>query len=108
MTDRFLGTALVTDASSDICAIYADRLAKPGHDVILVPRNETRRSFPSGRLRNAMWQAVKVLPTDLGSSAERAKVEAAPQVEAARRTIPKRIGNPVPAPRYGPPAPAHE
>jgi len=78
MTDRSLGTALVTGASSGIGAIYAVRLAKRGHDLILVPRNETRRSFLSERLTNAMWRAVEVLPADLGSSAERAKGEAAP------------------------------
>ena len=41
MTDPSLGTALVTGVSSGIDAIYADRLAKRGHDGILVPRNET-------------------------------------------------------------------
>jgi hypothetical protein len=108
MTDRSLGRALVTSASSGIGAIYADRLAERGRDLILVPRNETRRSFLSGRLTNAMWRAVEVLPADLGSSAERANGEAAPRVAAARRTISQHFGNTVPGPRHGPPARAHE
>src|ERR1700693_4279455 len=76
MTDASLGTALITGASSGIGAIYADRLAKRGHDLILVPRNETRLSSLSERLADETGRAIKVLPSDLGNRAERAKVEA--------------------------------
>jgi uncharacterized protein len=46
MTDPFLGTALVTGASAGVGVIYADRLAKRGHDVIPSARARERQRTP--------------------------------------------------------------
>jgi len=71
-----IGTALVTGASTGIGALYADRLAKRGYDLILVARNEARLRSLSARLTSATGRSVKVLRTDLNNKAERAQVEA--------------------------------
>jgi short-subunit dehydrogenase len=70
------GTALVTGASSGIGAVYADRLAKRGYDLILVARNEQRLNAAADRLRGAIGRQITVLPADLNDKAGRAKVEA--------------------------------
>lgn len=70
------GVALVTGASSGIGAIYADRLAKRGYDLILVARNEARLKSLSARLTSETGRSVTVLPADLGNKTELAKVEA--------------------------------
>src|SRR6201996_4725169 len=70
------GTALVTGASSGIGAIYADRLAKRGFDLILVARNEDRLKAAAERLQAATGVKVTPLAADLGSRIDLAKVEA--------------------------------
>src|SRR5215468_2890029 len=69
------GTALITGASTGIGAVYADRLAKRGYDLILVARNEARLQSLSARLTSETGRSVKVLRADLNSKAELAAVE---------------------------------
>src|SRR5277367_44959 len=71
-----LGTALVTGASSGIGAVYADRLAKRGYDLILVARNGEKLKSLAARLTSETGRSVKVIPADLGEKAALAKVEA--------------------------------
>src|ERR1700757_1822411 len=68
-------TALITGASSGIGAVYADRFAKRGHDLILVARDEARLKKLADRLHAAYGVTVKTLPADLASEAGLATVE---------------------------------
>jgi short-subunit dehydrogenase len=74
-TTQDKGTALVTGASSGIGAIYADRLAKRGYDLILVARNKVRLATLSRRLRNETGRSVETVEADLTSSADLRRIE---------------------------------
>jgi len=58
------GTALITGASTGIGAVYADRLAKRGYDLILVARNEERLSESAARLKST-GRRVETIVADL-------------------------------------------
>jgi short-subunit dehydrogenase len=73
---RSQGTALITGASAGIGAIYADRLAKRGYDLILVARNEVRLKSLATRLTSETGRSVKVQHADLGDKSELAQIEA--------------------------------
>jgi short-subunit dehydrogenase len=70
------GTALVTGASSGIGAVYADRLAKRGYDLILVARNEQRLNAIAERLRGETGRRITALRADLNDKAGLTEVEA--------------------------------
>jgi uncharacterized protein len=70
------GTAVITGASSGIGAIYADRLARRGHDLVLVARNAPRLAEVAARIRRDTGRNVKVVEADLGQKADLARVEA--------------------------------
>jgi short-subunit dehydrogenase len=74
-TQNSQGTALITGASSGIGAIYADRLARRGYDLILVARNQSRLEELAARLRDETGRSVEIVPADLNDSADLARVE---------------------------------
>ncbi|MBB3147438.1 hypothetical protein FHS21_003858 [Phyllobacterium trifolii] len=69
------GTALITGASSGIGAVYADRLAKRGYDLILVARNRERLDALASRLTTETGRTVEVVAADLGSEEGITRVE---------------------------------
>lgn len=68
-------TVLITGASSGIGAIYAQRFARRGHDLVLVARDKARLDALAIRLRADSGVAVEVLQADLTQPADLAAVE---------------------------------
>jgi uncharacterized protein len=68
-------TALLTGASAGIGALYADRLARRGHDLILVARDETRLNALATRLRAESGRSVEILAADLAARSDLLRVE---------------------------------
>ncbi|GGC69219.1 SDR family NAD(P)-dependent oxidoreductase [Undibacterium terreum] len=64
------GTALVTGASSGIGAVYADRLARRGYDLILVARDQQRLNTLASRLTQETGRKVEVIAADLAQKAD--------------------------------------
>ena len=75
MATQQLGTALITGASTGIGAVYADRLAHRGYDLVLVARDEARLTALAERLRRETGRKVEWLKADLTAKADLAEVE---------------------------------
>lgn len=69
------GTALITGASTGIGAVYADRLARRGYDLILVARNGNKLKELAATLTSATSRVVDVIPADLTNTSDLRKVE---------------------------------
>jgi uncharacterized protein len=69
------GTALITGASRGIGAVYADRLAKRGYDLILVARDASRLEQLTTKLKGETGRNVTPLTADLSDKADLAKIE---------------------------------
>ncbi|KAB0490649.1 SDR family NAD(P)-dependent oxidoreductase [Pseudomonas vancouverensis] len=69
------GTALVTGASSGIGAIYAERLAERGFDLLLVARDLVRLETAASKLRAEHGVQVEVLKADLTQKQDVLKIE---------------------------------
>ena len=67
---KHLGKALITGASAGIGATYAERLARRGHNLLLVARDIQRLEAMADRLSREYGVKVEVLKADLGDKAE--------------------------------------
>lgn len=70
-----LPTVLITGASSGIGAVYADRFARRGHDVVLVARDLARLETLAQRLCGDYGVRAEPLRADLADPAQLAAVE---------------------------------
>lgn len=86
------GTALITGASSGIGAVYADRLAKRGYDLILVARNESRLKDVAARIADATSRSVTILPADLNDKVALGTVETVLKENPAITTLVNNAG----------------
>ena len=86
------GAALITGASSGIGAVYADRLAKRGYDLILAARDEARLNALADRLRGETGVKVEVIKADLTDKADLLKLEQRLAAEEAITTLVNNAG----------------
>ncbi|VVM74735.1 hypothetical protein PS664_01973 [Pseudomonas fluorescens] len=69
-------TVLITGASTGIGAVYAERFAQRGHDLVLVARDAARLETLAAKLRSEHSIAIDVLQADLTQLSDLASVEA--------------------------------
>jgi len=77
------GTALITGASSGIGAIYADRLARAGYDLILVARRADLLRTLAQDLTTRTGRSVETLAADLTNPDDLARVESVLRTDAS-------------------------
>ncbi|KRA97353.1 AraC family transcriptional regulator [Devosia sp. Root685] len=70
-------TALITGASSGIGAVYAQRLAARGYDLVLVARRADRLSDLAARLQQDRSVSVRTIAADLSAETGMSSVETA-------------------------------
>ncbi|MCQ4160289.1 SDR family oxidoreductase [Roseomonas sp. GC11] len=91
-------TALITGASSGIGALYADRLAHRGHDLILVARNAAKLEALALRLRQETGRQVETLPADLADPEALRRIAARLREDPAIGMLVNNAGSAIAAP----------
>jgi short-subunit dehydrogenase len=69
------GTAVITGASTGIGAVYADRLARRGYDLILIARNQALLDEIAKRTAAESGRNVQVVSADLTKKSDLERVE---------------------------------
>jgi short-subunit dehydrogenase len=66
---------LITGASTGIGAVYAERFAQRGHDLVLVARDQARMDALAAQLRNEHGVTIEVIAADLTQLGDLTSVE---------------------------------
>lgn len=69
------GVALITGASTGIGAVYADRLARRGYDLVVVARNQDKLVTLAKTLTTETGRNIEVVAADLTRKSELSRVE---------------------------------
>ncbi len=91
MSGRPRTTVPITGASSGIGAVYADRMARRGHDLILVARDAARLTA-TAEAASRLGVAVETMRADFAAPAELRRVEARLRIENAIRLLVNNAG----------------
>lgn len=75
MNSHSQGLAVITGASAGIGAVYADRLAHRGYDLLLVARNQERLEHLANAIATDTGRKVEVLVADLMNPSDLSKLE---------------------------------
>src|SRR6266542_2012471 len=86
-------TALITGASSGIGAVYADRLARRGYDLVLVARDERRLKATASRISDETNHSVTIIAADLTNESDLARLEHVPRTDSSIDVLVNNAGN---------------
>jgi uncharacterized protein len=75
VTQTSVGTAVVTGASTGIGAVYAERLAKRGYDLVLVARDRSKLDRLARQITDDTRRSVEVVAADLNNKKDLTAVE---------------------------------
>ncbi len=75
MSQQSKGTAVVTGASTGIGAVYADRLARQGYDLVIVARNHAKLDALARQINRDTGRNVEAVAADLADRSDLARIE---------------------------------
>ena len=64
------GIALITGASTGIGAVYADRMARRGYDLVLVARSKEKLEAVAKQIQSGTGRKVETVPADLSVASD--------------------------------------
>ena len=92
MSEAHRNIAVVTGASGGIGAVYADRLAQRGHDLLLVARNKDRLRENAAKITAETGNNVEILVADLSKPSDVAALADRLSKDAAISTLVNNAG----------------